>query len=136
MGAQSSCASQCGEDVTQAPSSDGASGGLLSSQTQLKTGAQDRERQRRPWRGAEPAKTFTARLSEFSCGNRDECPSYFLWFYLLREPPLCKSSSFPFFGLPIPGLIGGQQQGCGRVWKAATVAYSCHICPARPTGIP
>lgn len=95
----------------------------LKARTQHK-GCRGWERQRKPRTWAEPAETFSVKLSEFSCGNKDKCPSYSLWFSLPWELPLCESPSFPFSDLPIPGLIqtSAVRTG-GRVYKAATLVF-------------
>lgn len=102
MGAQSRCISQCGEDVTRVPSSDGPSGGLLSSQTQLKTGAQGRERQRRPWRVAEPAKIFMARCLNSLVATEINVPLIFCGFICCESHHFAKVS--PFLSLVCPSL--------------------------------
>lgn len=64
---------------------------------------------------------FQSGLSEFSCGSKDKCPSYSLWFSL----PLCESPSSPSSGLPIPGLMQwSAARKRGRVLEVAALASS------------
>lgn len=114
---------------THVPSSDGALGILpscLRISSRLGPKAKDTEAEKGRENlgdGLSQQKHFQSGLSEFSCGNKDKCPSYALWFSLPWEPPLCESPSFPFSGLPIPGLIQWSAlRMCGRVLKAATLA--------------
>lgn len=75
----------------------------LSSGLGLETEDAEAGKAEEAWRWAQPTETFMVRLSEFSCGSREKCPSYSLWFPLPLE--LLLGEFFPFSGLPISGLM-------------------------------